>query len=167
MGTSKKQKKREWLRYRNFVLSPYGVIKIKSLGYMLGRTLNDAFIILNESQNTTMMKMFLTHIGFNFKAVITGDVTQIDLPRNQKAGLRHAVEVLAEVEEISCNFFHSEDVVCHPLVARIVNAYEACETADQKRKEQLSAEHKREVPAQNNGAAPAGHGSSSFMEFDA
>lgn len=94
---------------------------------MRGRTLNDAFIILDESQNTTIeqMKMFLTRIGFNSKAVITGDITQIDLPRSTKSGLRHAIEVLAEVDEISFNFFHSEDVVRHPVVARIVTAYEA------------------------------------------
>ncbi len=110
------------------------VIEVAPLAYMRGRTLNDAFIILDESQNTTIeqMKMFLTRIGFNSKAVITGDVTQIDLPRNTKSGLRHAVEVLAEVDEISFNFFHSEDVVRHPVVARIVNAYEAWEEAEQK-----------------------------------
>ncbi|XPE46647.1 PhoH family protein [Shigella flexneri] len=110
------------------------VIEVAPLAYTRGRTLNDAFIILDESQNTTIeqMKMFLTRIGFNSKAVITGDVTQIDLPRNTKSGLRHAIEVLAEVEEISFNFFHSEDVVRHPVVARIVNAYEAWEEADQK-----------------------------------
>ncbi|SQD05933.1 PhoH-like protein [Escherichia coli] len=98
------------------------VIEVAPLAYMRGRTLNDAFIILDESQNTTIeqMKMFLTRIGFNSKAVITGDVTQIDLPRNTKSGLRHAIEVLADVEEISFNFFHSEDVVRHPVVARIV-----------------------------------------------
>ncbi|MCO6546047.1 MAG: PhoH family protein, partial [Gilliamella sp.] len=87
------------------------------------------FIILDESQNTTIeqMKMFLTRIGFNSKAVITGDITQIDLPRNQKSGLRHAIEVLSQVDEISFNFFNSEDVVRHPVVARIVNAYEKWE----------------------------------------
>ena len=102
------------------------VIEVAPLAYMRGRTLNDAFIILDESQNTTIeqMKMFLTRIGFNSKAVITGDITQIDLPRSTKSGLRHAIEVLAEVDEISFNFFHSEDVVRHPVVARIVNAYE-------------------------------------------
>lgn len=112
------------------------VIEVAPLAYMRGRTLNDAFIILDESQNTTIeqMKMFLTRIGFNSKAVITGDITQIDLPRSTKSGLRHAIEVLAEVDEISFNFFHSEDVVRHPVVARIVNAYEAWEAADQKRK---------------------------------
>ncbi|HAX3031633.1 TPA: PhoH family protein [Escherichia albertii] len=126
------------------------VIEVAPLAYMRGRTLNDAFIILDESQNTTIeqMKMFLTRIGFNSKAVITGDVTQIDLPRNTKSGLRHAIEVLAEVEEISFNFFHSEDVVRHPVVARIVNAYEAWEEAEQKRKAALAAERKREEQEQ-------------------
>ncbi|OCG14473.1 nucleoside triphosphate hydrolase [Gilliamella sp. wkB292] len=102
------------------------VIEVAPLAYMRGRTLNDAFIILDESQNTTIeqMKMFLTRIGFNSKAVITGDITQIDLPRHQKSGLRHAIEVLSQVDEISFNFFNSEDVVRHPVVARIVNAYE-------------------------------------------
>lgn len=122
------------------------VIEVAPLAYMRGRTLNDAFIILDESQNTTIeqMKMFLTRIGFNSKAVITGDVTQIDLPRNTKSGLRHAIEVWP-VEEISFNFFHSEDVVRHPVVARIVNAYEAWEEADQKRRAELAAERKREA----------------------
>ena len=116
------------------------VIEVAPLAYMRGRTLNDAFIILDESQNT--------RIGFNSKAVITGDVTQIDLPRNTKSGLRHAIEVLADVEEISFNFFHSEDVVRHPVVARIVNAYEAWEEAEQKRKAALAAERKREEQEQ-------------------
>ncbi|MCL2912622.1 PhoH family protein [Shewanella corallii] len=103
------------------------VIEVAPLAYMRGRTLNDAFIILDESQNTTVeqMKMFLTRIGFNSKAVITGDITQIDLPRNAKSGLRHAIEVLGNVEEISFNFFQAKDVVRHPVVARIVEAYEA------------------------------------------
>ncbi|VTR23480.1 PhoH-like protein [Serratia fonticola] len=124
------------------------VIEVAPLAYMRGRTLNDAFIILDESQNTTIeqMKMFLTRIGFNSKAVITGDVTQIDLPRNQKSGLRHAVEVLSEVEEISFNFFHSEDVVRHPVVARVVVAYEAWEAAEQKRKDAIAEQRRREAP---------------------
>ena len=110
----------------------------------------DAFIILDEIQNTTIeqMKMFLTRIGFNSKAVITGDITQIDLPRSTKSGLRHAIEVLAEVDEISFNFFHSEDVVRHPVVARIVTAYEAWEEAEQKRKAEQAAERKREAQEQ-------------------
>ncbi|MDU3470808.1 MAG: PhoH family protein [Klebsiella pneumoniae] len=120
------------------------------LGFEKVEKLIEAFIILDESQNTTIeqMKMFLTRIGFNSKAVITGDITQIDLPRSTKSGLRHAIEVLAEVDEISFNFFHSEDVVRHPVVARIVNAYEAWEAADQKRKAELAAERKREAQEQ-------------------
>ncbi|MFD1007096.1 PhoH family protein [Oceanisphaera ostreae] len=103
------------------------IIEVAPLAYMRGRTLNDAFIILDESQNTTVeqMKMFLTRIGFNSRAVITGDITQIDLPRNAKSGLRHAIEVLNGVEGLSFDFFHAEDVVRHPVVARIVRAYEA------------------------------------------
>ncbi|OIN07059.1 PhoH family protein [Oceanisphaera psychrotolerans] len=103
------------------------VIEVAPLAYMRGRTLNDAFIILDESQNTTVeqMKMFLTRIGFNSRAVITGDITQIDLPRNAKSGLRHAIEVLTGVDGLSFNFFRAEDVVRHPVVARIVRAYEA------------------------------------------
>jgi len=102
------------------------VIEVAPLAYMRGRTLNDAFIILDESQNTTaeQMKMFLTRIGFNSKAVITGDITQVDLPRNVRSGLRHAIEVLGEVNDISFNFFSAQDVVRHPVVARIVQAYE-------------------------------------------
>ena len=127
-----------------------GNIEVAPLAYMRGRTLDDSFIILDEAQNTSceQMKMFLTRMGFNSKMVITGDVTQIDLPRNTKSGLRHAIEVLADVEEISFNFFHSEDVVRHPVVARIVNAYEAWEEAEQKRKAALAAERKREEQEQ-------------------
>lgn len=127
-----------------------GNIEVAPLAYMRGRTLDDSFIILDEAQNTTreQMKMFLTRLGFGSKIVITGDVTQIDLPRNTKSGLRHAIEVLADVEEISFNFFHSEDVVRHPVVARIVNAYEAWEEAEQKRKAALAAERKREEQEQ-------------------
>ena len=96
------------------------VIEIAPLAYMRGRTLNDSFIILDESQNTTVeqMKMFLTRIGFNSKAVITGDVTQIDLPRSTKSGLRHAMEVLSKVSELSFNYFESKDIVRHPVVAK-------------------------------------------------
>ncbi len=112
------------------------VIEVAPLAYMRGRTLNDAFIILDESQNTTVeqMKMFLTRIGFNSRAVITGDITQIDLPRNAKSGLRHAIEVLTGVDGLSFDFFRAEDVVRHPVVARIVRAYEAFE--DQQKHEQ-------------------------------
>ncbi|KIQ97105.1 PhoH family protein [Lysobacter sp. A03] len=103
------------------------VIEIAPLAYMRGRTLNDAYVILDEAQNTTIeqMKMFLTRIGYGSTAVVTGDLTQNDLPKHVKSGLKDAVDVLREVEEVSFTFFESHDVVRHPLVARIVNAYEA------------------------------------------
>ena len=101
-------------------------IEVAPLAYMRGRTLNNAFIILDEAQNTTpeQMKMFLTRIGFGTKAVITGDVTQIDLHRGQKSGLIDARNVLQKVEGIAFTIFQSEDVVRHPLVQSVVNAYE-------------------------------------------
>ena len=110
------------------------VIEIAPLAYMRGRTLNDAFVILDEAQNTTIeqMKMFLTRLGFGSTAVVTGDMTQIDLPRHLKSGLKDAVEVLRGVEGVSFTFFESRDVVRHPLVARIVNAYEAREARGDK-----------------------------------
>ena len=103
------------------------VIEIAPLAYMRGRTLNDAFVILDEAQNTTIeqMKMFLTRIGYGSTAVVTGDLTQIDLPKHQKSGLRDALDVLRDVDGISFTFFESRDVVRHPLVARIVDAYDA------------------------------------------
>ncbi|WP_130617793.1 PhoH family protein [Dyella amyloliquefaciens] len=109
------------------------VIEIAPLAYMRGRTLNDSYVILDEAQNTTVeqMKMFLTRIGFGSVAVITGDVSQVDLPRNVRSGLRHAVEVLRGVDGISFTFFTSRDVVRHPLVAKIVRAYEAFEQASE------------------------------------
>ena len=101
-------------------------IEIAPLAFMRGRTLNHAFVILDEAQNTTpeQMKMFLTRIGIGAKAVVTGDITQIDLPRGQKSGLKEAIEVLSEVRGIAFTQFKKEDVVRHPLVARIVDAYE-------------------------------------------
>ncbi|MBL4630949.1 MAG: PhoH family protein [Paraglaciecola sp.] len=110
------------------------VIEVAPLAYMRGRTLNDAFIILDEGQNTTVeqMKMFLTRIGFNSQAVITGDITQVDLPRGVRSGLRHAIEVLKDVNDISFNFFSANDVVRHPVVGRIVMAYEAHEGQQEK-----------------------------------
>ncbi|HEY8585946.1 MAG TPA: PhoH family protein [Rhodanobacter sp.] len=109
------------------------VIEIAPLAYMRGRTLNDSYVILDEAQNTTVeqMKMFLTRIGFGTVTVITGDVTQVDLPRNTRSGLRQAVEVLRGVKGISFTFFTSSDVVRHPLVAKIVRAYEAFEQEDE------------------------------------
>lgn len=113
------------------------VIEIAPLAYMRGRTLNDAFIILDESQNTTVeqMKMFLTRIGFNARAVITGDITQVDLPRGAKSGLRHAIEVLDDIPGISFNYFQSKDIVRHPVVARIVDAYDAFEQKEKRQKQ--------------------------------
>src|SRR5678815_685461 len=108
------------------------VIEIAPLAYMRGRTLNDAYVILDEAQNTSIeqMKMFLTRIGFGSTAVVTGDMTQIDLPKHQKSGLKDAIEVLRGVDGISFTFFESRDVVRHALVARIVNAYEARDAHD-------------------------------------
>ncbi|MGN6740134.1 PhoH family protein [Dyella sp.] len=107
------------------------VIEIAPLAYMRGRTLNDSYVILDEAQNTTVeqMKMFLTRIGFGSVAVITSDVSQVDLPRHVRSGLRHAIEVLRGVDGISFTFFTSRDVVRHPLVAKIVRAYESFEAA--------------------------------------
>ncbi|HXG28534.1 MAG TPA: PhoH family protein [Nevskiales bacterium] len=108
------------------------VIEVAPLAYMRGRTLNESFIILDEAQNTTteQMKMFLTRIGFGSIAVVTGDVTQVDLPRQSRSGLRHAAEVLRDVPGISFTWFANEDVVRHPLVQRIVRAYESHEGQD-------------------------------------
>lgn len=122
------------------------VIEIAPLAYMRGRTLNDSFIILDESQNTTVeqMKMFLTRIGFNSKAVITGDVTQIDLPRSTKSGLRHAMDVLSKVSELSFNYFESKDIVRHPVVAKVVQAYEEWEAQDEIRRQEIAAQRRSE-----------------------
>ncbi|HHH35247.1 MAG TPA: PhoH family protein [Gammaproteobacteria bacterium] len=102
------------------------VIEVAPLAYMRGRTLNESFVILDEAQNTTVeqMKMFLTRIGFGSTVVVTGDITQIDLPRQQTSGLRHVIEVLRDIDGISFTFFHARDVVRHPLVQRIVAAYD-------------------------------------------
>lgn len=102
------------------------VIEIAPLAYMRGRTLNDSFIILDEAQNTTIdqMKMFLTRIGFGSRAVVTGDVTQVDLPRDKMSGLRHSMLLLKDVEGIGITQFAAADVVRHPLVKKIVSAYE-------------------------------------------
>src|SRR5689334_25334364 len=102
------------------------VIEIAPIAFMRGRTLNDSFIILDEAQNTTseQMKMFVTRLGFNAKAVITGDITQIDLPNARRSGLIEAAEVLKGVNGISFNFFDEGDVVRHVLVQRIIRAYD-------------------------------------------
>lgn len=110
------------------------VIEVAPLAYMRGRSLNESFIILDEAQNTTVeqMKMFLTRIGFGSKVVVTGDVTQIDLPKGQQSGLRQVVDVLSDVEGLSFSFFTPKDVVRHPLVQRIVEAYDANDEKTQK-----------------------------------
>ncbi|MFY1051651.1 MULTISPECIES: PhoH family protein [Pseudomonas] len=113
------------------------VIEIAPLAYMRGRTLNNSFIILDESQNTTVeqMKMFLTRIGFGSTAVITGDITQVDLPRGTRSGLAHVIEVLRDVPGISFTHFLPKDVVRHPLVQRIVEAYERHDARQQSKAE--------------------------------
>ena len=102
------------------------VIEVAPLAFMRGRTLNDSFVILDEAQNTTkeQMKMFLTRIGFGSTAVVTGDITQIDLPRKEMSGLKHALRILAEVKGVSVSYFSPRDVVRHPMVQHIVEAYE-------------------------------------------
>ncbi len=123
------------------------VIEVAPLAYMRGRTLNNSFIILDESQNTTLeqMKMFLTRIGFGSTAVITGDVTQVDLPRGTKSGLAHVVEVLKGVKGIGFTHFLSKDVVRHPLVQRIVEAYDTFDS----QQEELRLERQQAREEQN------------------
>jgi len=118
-----------------------GLIEVAPLAYMRGRTLDDSFIILDEAQNTTpeQMKMFLTRIGFGSKAVITGDVTQIDLPRGKKSGLKEVMEILRGIEGIEFVMLSEQDVIRHPLVAKIIKAYEEYE----KRKEESDLEKER------------------------
>ncbi|MFO1427869.1 MAG: PhoH family protein [Steroidobacteraceae bacterium] len=108
------------------------VIEVAPLAFMRGRSLNDSFIILDEAQNTTVeqMKMFLTRIGFGSRAVVTGDVTQTDLPAGRLSGLRHVLEVLRGVDGVGFQYFDARDVVRHPLVQRIVQAYEAATPPD-------------------------------------
>lgn len=111
-----------------------GIIEIAPLAYMRGRTLNSAFIILDEAQNTTkeQMKMILTRTGFDSKLVVTADITQIDLPQPHKSGVLHAMKILANIEEISFIHFNDKDVVRHPLVQKIIKAYEKAESKAQK-----------------------------------
>ena len=127
------------------------VIEIAPLAYMRGRTLNDAFVILDEAQNTTIeqMKMFLTRLGFGSTAVITGDMTQIDLPKQVKSGLKDAIEVLRDVDGVSFTFFQAKDVVRHPLVARIVTAYD-------KRDARVEVENARRNPSPMDDAGGQG-----------
>lgn len=113
------------------------VIEVAPLAYMRGRTLNNSFVILDEAQNTTpeQMKMFLTRLGFGSRAVITGDMSQVDLPRGTKSGLRHSLEILADIEEIHVTRFDSKDVVRHQLVQKIVQAYDKYDEAQEAIKE--------------------------------
>jgi len=107
------------------------IIEVAPLAFMRGRSLNESYVILDEAQNTTVeqMKMFLTRMGFGSRAVVTGDITQIDLPRKQMSGLRHVTKVLAGVEGVAFDYFTARDVVRHPLVQRIVEAYEGFENS--------------------------------------
>lgn len=121
-------------------LAEKGAIEIAPLAYMRGRTLDDSFIILDEAQNTTpeQMKMFLTRIGFNSKAIVTGDITQIDLPDGKKSGLRDVVGVLKNIDDISFCFLSEKDVVRHRLVQQIIKAYEKKESYRRKPKEKTN-----------------------------
>lgn len=116
-------------------------IEIAPLAFMRGRTLNDAYILLDEAQNTTIeqMKMFLTRIGFGSTAVITGDASQVDLPRHVKSGLKHALDILENVDGISISHFSSVDVVRHPMVAKIIDAYEKADKIERERAEMKAA----------------------------
>ena len=138
------------------------VIEVAPLAYMRGRTLNNSFIILDESQNTTseQMKMFLTRIGFGSTAVITGDVTQVDLPRGTRSGLLSAIDVLKDVDGMGFTWFSSKDVVRHPLVQRIVQAYDVFdqkqEQEQQRRREERKALHEqRQQQAQTEASVPS------------
>ncbi len=106
------------------------VIEVAPLAFMRGRTLNDSFVILDEAQNTTIeqMKMFLTRIGFGSRAVVTGDITQIDLPDQRRSGLKHAIQILKHVKGISITRFNAQDVVRHPIVQKVLNAYDQAES---------------------------------------
>ena len=112
-----------------------GDIEVAPLAYMRGRTLDDSFIILDEAQNTTreQMKMFLTRLGFNSKAVVTGDITQIDLPDGKKSGLKEAVRILKGIEDISICKLNEKDVVRHRLVQEIIKAYERNEEKNERK----------------------------------
>jgi phosphate starvation-inducible PhoH-like protein len=135
-----------------------GAIEIAPLAFMRGRTLNHAFVILDEAQNTTpeQMKMFLTRIGFGTKAVVNGDLTQIDLPRGARSGLTDAAEILRDVAGIAFTRFTPVDVVRHPLVARIVEAYDAAKAREESAQEAERAERLERAPASfQEGRRPA------------
>ncbi|MFZ2553618.1 PhoH family protein, partial [Psychrobacter urativorans] len=133
-------------------------IEVAPLAYMRGRTLNNSFVILDEAQNTTpeQMKMFLTRLGFGSRAVITGDITQVDLPRGSKSGLTQALEILSGIEEIHITKFDSKDVVRHQLVQKIVEAYDVFDDEqlilEEKRKQERLAEQDRRAAIANAAA---------------
>jgi phosphate starvation-inducible PhoH-like protein len=112
-------------------LIEHNIIEIAPLAFMRGRSLNESFVILDEAQNTTVeqMKMFLTRMGFGSRAIVTGDITQIDLPKHQLSGLRHVLTILDGIEGVGISEFSSKDVVRHPMVQRIVEAYDRFENA--------------------------------------
>ena len=139
-----------------------GLIEIAPLAYMRGRTLNSAYVILDEAQNTTpeQMKMFLTRLGFGSRAVITGDITQVDLPRGQQSGLAHALRIIDKIKEIHITRFHSRDVVRHQLVQKIVEAYEGWDAEQHRLTAEARAERKARqeaLVAENDAAADAQH----------
>ena len=112
------------------------IIEIAPLAFMRGRSLNESYIILDEAQNTTVeqMKMFLTRMGYGSRAVVTGDITQVDLPRNQVSGLRHVIRVLEHVPRVAFTFFTPRDVIRHPLVQRVVEAYDGHEANERSKR---------------------------------
>ena len=130
-----------------------GVIEIAPLAYMRGRTLDDSFIILDEAQNATpeQMKMFLTRLGFNSKAVVTGDLTQTDLPSGQKSGLATAVKILGNVDDIAVHTFSDLDVVRHKLVQRIIRAYEKYENTEREKKAASGGKNRADRRSGNGG----------------
>lgn len=138
------------------------IIEVAPLAYMRGRTLNHSFVILDEAQNTTpeQMKMFLTRLGFGSRAVITGDITQVDLPRGHQSGLAQALRILEPITEIHITRFHSRDVVRHQLVQKIVEAYEVFDDSQQRISAEKRAERKAAqdaLMAEHNHAADAQH----------
>lgn len=138
------------------------IIEVAPLAYMRGRTLNHSFVILDEAQNTTpeQMKMFLTRLGFGSRAVITGDITQVDLPRGHRSGLAHALRVLEPIKEIHITHFHSRDVVRHQLVQKIVEAYEGWDNEQNRISAEERAAKKAEhlaLIAENDTAADTQH----------
>ena len=139
-----------------------GTIEVAPLAYMRGRTLNDAFVILDEAQNTTpeQMKMFLTRLGFGSRIVVTGDVTQVDLPGSSASGLRQVQHVLQHIDDIAFCELTAQDVVRHELVGRIVSAYETFDTTNRHRTERRRRKDERRAtppgaPAEPDGATDA------------